>query len=83
MVIRMCFLCHASVLQCHSRLSYSSSRSTLWQDNRREYNRRVKEVVEQSWIADDDDDEDGDEEGEEEAGAEKEKGGAAGGGGQA
>ncbi|EWM29983.1 ubiquitin-conjugating enzyme e2 [Nannochloropsis gaditana] len=62
----------------------NSEASRLYQDNRREYNRRVKEVVEQSWIADDDDDdEDEDEEGEEEEGAEKEKGGAAGGGGQA
>lgn len=32
----------------------NSEASRLYQENRREYNRRVKEVVEQSWNSDDD-----------------------------
>jgi ubiquitin-conjugating enzyme E2 A len=37
----------------------------LYEEDRREYNRRVREVVEQSWMDGEDDDEDGEEEEEE------------------
>ena len=34
----------------------NSEAARLYQENRREYERKVKEVVEQSWVADDDED---------------------------
>ena len=53
-------------------LQYHDHNITKRQENRREYNRRVKEVVEQSWVADDDDEEDEDGEDGGKAGGEEE-----------
>ena len=50
----------------------NSEASRLYCENRREYNRRVREVVEQSWVDEDDDDEDEDDDEEEESGKKEE-----------
>ena len=45
---------HPAPKSPHFLTSCPSPLPSLWQDNRREYNRRVKEIVEQSWVADED-----------------------------
>mmetsp|Transcript_21738 Transcript_21738/g.34450 ORF Transcript_21738/g.34450 Transcript_21738/m.34450 type:complete len:89 (-) Transcript_21738:266-532(-) len=54
----------------------NSEASRLYQENRREYNRRVREIVEQSWIDDEDDmDDDDDDEDDDDDGPDEEDGG--------